>query len=718
MKKFLSAFLAFCLIAVLFPTATVRISAETPVYTPETSWYTDYQDELTTFEISMPAQLLGFAKLLQEGNDFSGKTLKLMADIDLNPGWVASVTPTAATNNWNIDGKNHSGKTFQGVFDGQDHTVSGIYYDKYETFHGLFLTGDGATVKNLKVANAAFVATGWRTGVIFGSVKNNNCVIDSVEVASNVYVLHGGTNSGVSTGGLCGMMDGTVSITVKNSVCNAYVSDTNANRGGRAPRIGGLVGDAAKQTVVVENSVFGGDIVVAKGNYACSGLMVGGGFTAPTPDTSDIGEVNNVTVTGSRGLIGTPGAFNAFIASLKHGGFTKGDNHFELTADIDMTGFVVIDGMTGNLPAVSAFSGSLDGKGHTVSNANLTVTHNYDGLLGNAKDATVKNIHFVDCAVTGKTKYGIGGLFGAVLGTTVIENVSADIAVLRTKDRTDLNAVGGLVATVGDKDAADLTLKNCIFTGSVTSQFLEAGDTTDKHGIPRVAGGLVGRVQISGTVCTIDTCAFLGTLIADGDINGGFVGRIDAGTLEILNSYSNGTYDLESKVCSGSFLGQYRDGATVKMSDCVYVETAAVDKPTDGITTGFRAVPATAEVLLNGKKLSGNTSEVGIEKYQYGTKGVRLIGCVDKLDYNTLTLELEITSGGETKTKKVEISTVYQTVLADGVTVTAEELGGNYVFAVVITGLSAGDAFIRVGTATNGTVTEYATFHLDVPAQK
>lgn len=183
MKKFLSALLAFCLIAVMIPAATVRITAETPTYTPDTAWYVADQ---TTFEISTPAQLLGFAKLLQSGTNFAGKTVKLTANIDLNPGWTASKTPTAAANNWNIDGGNHSGKTFNGTFDGQNFTVSGIYYDKYETFHGLFLIGVGATVKNLKIANAAFVATGWRTGVIFGSVRTTACVIDSVDVASDV----------------------------------------------------------------------------------------------------------------------------------------------------------------------------------------------------------------------------------------------------------------------------------------------------------------------------------------------------------------------------------------------------------------------------------------------------------------------------------------------------------------------------------------------------
>ncbi|MGM9683787.1 MAG: hypothetical protein ACI3XQ_09330, partial [Eubacteriales bacterium] len=61
--------------------------------------------------------------------DFDGKTLKLMADIDLNPTWSASVTvgdttvqfPTAPENVF------PSISTFKGTLDGNGHTISGIY---------------------------------------------------------------------------------------------------------------------------------------------------------------------------------------------------------------------------------------------------------------------------------------------------------------------------------------------------------------------------------------------------------------------------------------------------------------------------------------------------------------------------------------------------------------------------------------------------------------
>lgn len=715
MKPFLSALLAFCLLLTLVPGAAVYAAAETPTYQPQTDWYTLYENEFEEFVINTPQELLGFAKLLQGGTDFAGKTIKLGTDIDLNPGWTAGKESVAAVNNWNSDAKNHSGKFFRGTFDGQNHTVSGIYYSGYETFHGMFLIGIGATVKNLNIANSVFAVTGWRAGVLFGSLRDSVSTVDSVSVANDVYLLHAGGNRGVSTGGLCGQVENdAAALEIRNTTCAAYVADTNAAREGRAPRIGGLVGDPAGRTVKVDHSTFSGDIVIANGNYACAGLMVGGGFTVPTTAAPNIGEMKNVTITASCGAIGTPGAFNAFLASLKHAQFKTGENTFTLTADIDMTGMTAINGMSGNTPELSAFSGSFDGNGHTISNVTLNCTANYDGLFGNAMDATVKNVNFANCIVTGRIRFGIGGLFGAVLGTTVLENIKADMTVTRTKDTGAVNALGGLVATAGFGSAypANLTLRNCIFDGSVNSRYEEASENAGK---PRLAGGLVGLVQSDKTVCEIDTCAFRGTICADDAINGGVVGRIDAGTLTIRNCYSAGSYQLATSNAAGLILGQ-KQGGEVTLTDCAYVADDSISNVSAGSTTGFCTVPADAEVLLNGVKLSGGTATVALRYYQFGENGVRLIFCTDSLDYEALTLELEITAGGETKKKTVTVQTVYEAVMADGVQVTAAKLGSAYVAALVLNGLPAGDAFVRVRTCADGTATAYQTFCITVPA--
>ena len=160
---------------------------------PDTSWY---DSALSTFEISTAAELLGFVQLVAAAsaenpgadNYFAGKTFKLTADIDLNPGWSARVdvgggrtaatAPEAPANTWTVI------PSFSGTFDGQGHSIRGIYIaaayntDCYYDCSGYAVKGSGmftslvgATVKNLVILNSvmvyengagASVANGWR----------------------------------------------------------------------------------------------------------------------------------------------------------------------------------------------------------------------------------------------------------------------------------------------------------------------------------------------------------------------------------------------------------------------------------------------------------------------------------------------------------------------------------------------------------------------------
>ena len=85
--------------------------------TSDTGWYNESD---STFEISTAEQLAGLAEKVNEGVDFSGKTITLTADIDLGgKEW----TPIG-------DGSRLSsistGNSFDGKFIGGDHTITGL----------------------------------------------------------------------------------------------------------------------------------------------------------------------------------------------------------------------------------------------------------------------------------------------------------------------------------------------------------------------------------------------------------------------------------------------------------------------------------------------------------------------------------------------------------------------------------------------------------------
>ena len=57
-------------------------NVDTPTYTANTSWYSS----AGTYTLTTPQEVLGFFQLLADGTTFSGSTIQLGCDIDLNPG--------------------------------------------------------------------------------------------------------------------------------------------------------------------------------------------------------------------------------------------------------------------------------------------------------------------------------------------------------------------------------------------------------------------------------------------------------------------------------------------------------------------------------------------------------------------------------------------------------------------------------------------------------
>lgn len=120
-----------------------------------------------TYTLTTAAQLCALANIINEQTDeiewtdFAGKTIKLGADIELNDIsgfdlWGTSITPRSFT----AIAYNQS-HPFQGTFDGQGHSITGLYqsYPKYnEKAYGLFgYLGQEAVVKDL-ILDKAYIA--------------------------------------------------------------------------------------------------------------------------------------------------------------------------------------------------------------------------------------------------------------------------------------------------------------------------------------------------------------------------------------------------------------------------------------------------------------------------------------------------------------------------------------------------------------------------------
>ena len=135
--------------------------------TTDTSWYENNKGT-TEFSIGTAAELAGLAKLVNGGTNFSGKTIKLTADILLNEldedGMPRVAEGQTEPHNWTPIGKyvsSRSKKPFSGTFDGQGHTISGLYINlsnrSGNLYQGLFGYCSGGIVQNLIVTGSVAV---------------------------------------------------------------------------------------------------------------------------------------------------------------------------------------------------------------------------------------------------------------------------------------------------------------------------------------------------------------------------------------------------------------------------------------------------------------------------------------------------------------------------------------------------------------------------------
>ena len=131
-------------------TASIEITEEIPIY--------DKEDMET------------FRDLVNSGSTFEGKTVTLKNNIDLEGN---------NENQWTPIGTNET--QFQGIFDGNDKTIGGLYMDRGDLkFLGLFYSAPEVIIKKLKIENCYINSTwndannisGWVAGLVGHSIKN------------------------------------------------------------------------------------------------------------------------------------------------------------------------------------------------------------------------------------------------------------------------------------------------------------------------------------------------------------------------------------------------------------------------------------------------------------------------------------------------------------------------------------------------------------------
>ena len=186
-KRMLSLLILLCMVVGLIPSALAQGqgTAGDPIL------------------ISSYEELVAFRDTVNNGNKYSGKHIKLVADIDLG----GSDTP------W-IPIANLSNKPFEGNFDGRGHWITGLYISSGDgKAKGLFGYNDG-TVRNLCVEGSVngSGSTGAIAGINGGLVEN---CLGKADVSSSITAggivgyneTYGTVSSCVNTGNVSGSVD-------------------------------------------------------------------------------------------------------------------------------------------------------------------------------------------------------------------------------------------------------------------------------------------------------------------------------------------------------------------------------------------------------------------------------------------------------------------------------------------------------------------------------
>ncbi len=327
-----------------------------------------------SYEIYNAEGLFGFAKQVNENKkNYSGKTVYLMADIDLeNKEWTP-IGQTGATQ-------------FVGIFDGQGHTISNFKVD----ISNLTSDNDGAglfgwieehtasvQIKNVKIDRADIKGHQYAGGIVgfIGGAGAEN-------VISGCSVTNSSISADKSVAGIVGHIGGNLTI-------HDIVSTGNTIAGVKAGReygAGAIFGRSNSGTVTTMTSITIEDNTISQDN-------------ATTKKPNDYYGTSYGTTTYD----GNPASSAAFAAALDNA--EDGDVITLVAGYYTMVNTTKNVTITGSKDAVLSLPKSVTGSGNTITFDGITVAGYYNDAdkndwyttqLNGAEKAVYKN-----CTITG-----------------------------------------------------------------------------------------------------------------------------------------------------------------------------------------------------------------------------------------------------------------------------------------------------------------------------
>ena len=264
------------------------------------------------YTIGNGGQLYWFAAVVNSGYRGTPQNAeargKLIADITVNQNVLVNGELNSNTSSfrpWTPIGRRNC---YNGVFDGQEHTISGLYLVDYDnqftpTFCGLFgWSGEESILRNITVSDSYFSAFG-AVGTIVGQTGG--------EVSACIsYARIVSTSNGGGIAGQC-----TYPAVISDCTNFGKISSTGSSVGGIAGNGGGEISNCRNEGDITGASVVGGIVgnsgtvlnCVNAANVSSTGDRVGGiaGNEGVVKDSRNEGNVSGASFVG--GIIGYGG---------------------------------------------------------------------------------------------------------------------------------------------------------------------------------------------------------------------------------------------------------------------------------------------------------------------------------------------------------------------------------------------------------------------------
>lgn len=429
--------------------------------------------DTSQYEITNYHELLGLAKLVNEKNETI--TASLMNDIVFNENLLDASGNVQVANpiKWTPSGTEKY--YFNGIFNGNGHTISGLYVDSGD-YAGLFGKAQGApTIKGVGVVDSYFKGAKYVGGIAGAYIDVNGIEFDCMAGCFTYNVKLEGTESTTKINKFIGDISGKGNAKLNSNYCLAEKEEplpgincsTMTAEDFESGKVAYLMnkyftdkgnGDVWGQ-VVANNENVPVDLfptaykIIGNGGsnevINCAGQYHNhlGSATCPICQT-----VNPQEPAQDNGVyqIGTPSELLWFAEHVKVNGIQKA----VLTADIDMTGVK----WTPIGTKEKAFKGEFDGQGHVITNLNVNdPSLEYAGLFGYvskfSNPATIKNL-----GVFGEFSGGeyVGGIAGYSENSEI-----TNCFFIGTVSGTNTNGIAN-EDTIGD------TVKNCYFQSDST----------------------------------------------------------------------------------------------------------------------------------------------------------------------------------------------------------------------------------------------------------